>query len=122
MADETALSTHGTPTQDKTKKISVEEAKKGLYESGYNLSDDEVEHIWHIIDVSRSGTKGGQNGVPMNRKGKEICIYNISVSSWSSHGGGLYHGLRRTKVGAWMPRTVGEVLRIRAWVTSPKAC
>ena len=32
------------------------------------------------------------------------------MSSWSSHGGGLYHGLGRTKVGAWMPRTVGVVL------------
>ena len=32
------------------------------------------------------------------------------MSSWRSHGGGLYHGLRRTKVGAWMPRGVGVVL------------
>ena len=31
-------------------------------------------------------------------------------------------GLGRTKVGAWMPRTVGVVLAHRAWVTSLKAC
>ena len=37
-------------------------------------------------------------------------IARFGVSSWSSHGGGLYHGLGRTKVGAWVPRTVGVVL------------
>ena len=39
-----------------------------------------------------------------------IRLQGFSVSSWSSHGGGLYHGLDRTKVGAWMPRMVGVVL------------
>ena len=37
-------------------------------------------------------------------------LQGFSVSSCSSHGGGPHHGLRRTKVGAWMPRTVGVVL------------
>ena len=39
-----------------------------------------------------------------------IGLKGFSVSSGSSHGGGLHHGLIRTKVGAWMPRTVGVVL------------
>ena len=39
-----------------------------------------------------------------------IGLQGFSVSSWSSHGGGLHHGLGMTKVGAWMPRTVGVVL------------
>ena len=39
-----------------------------------------------------------------------IGLQGFGVSSWSSHGGGLHHGLGRTKVGAWMPRTVGVVL------------
>ena len=39
-----------------------------------------------------------------------IGLQGFSVSSFSSHGGGLHHGLRRTKMGAWMPRTVGVVL------------
>ena len=51
-----------------------------------------------------------------------IGLQGFSVSLWNSHGRGRYHGLRRTKVGAWMPRTVGVVLTHRAWVTSPKAC
>ena len=37
-------------------------------------------------------------------------LQGFSVRSRSSHGGGLHHGLGRTKVGAWMPRTVGVVL------------
>ena len=37
-------------------------------------------------------------------------LQGFSVSSCSSHGGGLHYGFRRTKVGAWMPRTVGVVL------------
>ena len=39
-----------------------------------------------------------------------IGLQGFSVSSRSSQGGGLYHGLGRTKVGAWMPRTIGVVL------------
>ena len=45
---------------------------------------------------------------PLSNHG--IGLRGFSVSSWSSHGGGLHHGLGRTKVGAWMPRTEGVVL------------
>ena len=66
------------------------------------------------------GLVHAQQGIPVPRNtvAKAYTKYTIphppsprfSVSSWSSHGGGLYHGLRRTKVGARMPRTVGVVL------------
>ena len=36
-------------------------------------------------------------------------LQGFRVSSCSSHGGGVQHGLGSTKVGAWMPRTVGVV-------------
>ena len=39
-----------------------------------------------------------------------IGLQGCNVSSWSRHCGCLHHGLGRTKVGAWMPRTVGGVL------------
>ena len=42
-----------------------------------------------------------------------IILYKnqgFSVSSGRSRGGGLHHGLGKTKVGAWMPRAVGVVL------------
>ena len=41
-------------------------------------------------------------------------LKEFSVSSCSSHGGVLHHGLRRTKVGAWMARAVGVVLAHQA--------
>jgi len=37
-------------------------------------------------------------------------LQGSSVRSWSSHGGGLHHGIGRTKVPPWIPRTVGVVL------------
>ena len=46
----------------------------------------------------------------INKRLTNIGLQGFSMSSWSRHGGGLYHGLRRTKVGTWMPRTVGIVL------------
>jgi Ca2+-binding EF-hand superfamily protein len=36
---------------DKTGGIDFNEAKKGLFDAGYQMSDEEVEHIWRVIDV-----------------------------------------------------------------------
>ena len=41
----------------------------------------------------------GIHGVPVRN-------VNKTMSSCSSHGGGLHHGFGTTKVGAWMPKTV----------------
>jgi len=35
--------------------INHEEAKVGLYEAGYDLNEEEADHIWSIIDVAQNG-------------------------------------------------------------------
>ena len=41
---------------DKNRKLSMEEFKKGVQEYGLNFSKSEIEELFRLIDTDRSGT------------------------------------------------------------------